>query len=147
MTETFQALNAAVADGRVRRLGVSNFDVPLLQQAMQLSNTPIMANQVRYNLCSREYVRNGVLEFCQTHGIALTAYSPFKNNVLHHPVIANVAQRHGVSTAQVAIQWLVRQPQVITIPKSLNKAHLQENLDALQLTLTDADIAELEQIS
>ena len=147
LADTFQALNEAVADGRVRRVGVSNFDVPLLQEAMRLSATPIMANQVRYNLCSRACVDNGVLDFCQEQGIALTAYSPLKDGVLSHPTVAEIAQKHGVSPAQVAIQWLVQQPQVITIPKSVNMGHLQDNLAALTLTLTVDDVARLDQIS
>ncbi len=143
LADTFQALNEAVTDGRVRRVGVSNFDIPLLQEAMRLSATPIVANQVRYNLLSRDCVRKGVVDFCQENDIALTAYSPLKDGVLSHPSVAEIAQRHGISTAQVAIQWLVRQPQVITIPKSVNEAHLQDNLDALSLSLTADDVAQL----
>ena len=65
LEETFKALNEAVARGQVRHLGVSNFELDELQQAQALSDTPIITNQVPYNLSKREYVKNGVLAYCQ----------------------------------------------------------------------------------
>ena len=76
---------------------------------------------------------NGVLAFCQQEGIILTAYSPLKSDVMEHPVVKRIAADHNVTPAQIAIQWLVRQPAVITIPKSSDIDHAQENLDALDL--------------
>ena len=147
LTESFPALNKAVADGRVKRVGVSNFDVPQMEESMRLCQTPIATNQVRYNLLDRTPVQNGVLEFCQRHGILLTAYSPLKGGVLSNPTVVEIAQKYGVPPGQVAIQWLVYQQGVITIPKSTNLAHLQDNLAALKLVLTDDDLAKLESIA
>lgn len=136
LPETFRALNELTADGRVKRVGVSNFDVPLMQEAMALSDTPIATNQVRYNLLSRENVANGVLAFCQEQGIVLTAYSPLKSDVLTHPTVVEIARAHGATPAQVALKWLIDQPRVITIPKSSDLEHARENMDALRLELT-----------
>jgi len=130
----------------VRQVGVSNFDVPLMQESVRLSETPILTNQVRYNLLHREPVENGVLAFCQERDILLTAYSPIKDGVLRHPKVVEIAQRHGVTPAQVAIRWLVDQPRVITIPKTSSVARAQENLASLELKLTPEDTAQLDAI-
>jgi diketogulonate reductase-like aldo/keto reductase len=135
LNETFRALNELVAVGKVKRLGVSNFDLPLLQQAINLAETPIMTNQVRYNLLSRGPEQNGMLAFCQQQGIILTAYSPLKDGVLSHPTVVEIAKQLDVTPGQVALNWLTRQDKVITIPKSLTLAHLQQNLAALEIAL------------
>jgi diketogulonate reductase-like aldo/keto reductase len=147
LKDTFRALNELLADGRVKRVGVSNFDVPLLEESIELCSGPIATNQVRYNLLHREPVANGLLDFCRRHGVILTAYSPLKDDVLQHPVVQAVADMHQVTPAQVAIQWLVRQPQVITIPKSSDIDHAQENLDAINLILDDEDVRRLDAIA
>jgi diketogulonate reductase-like aldo/keto reductase len=146
LTETFRGLNALLADGRVKRVGVSNFSVAQMQESVRLCDGPIITNQVLYNLLRRDPERNGVLEFCQREGIFLTAYSPLKHDVLEHSVVKRVAARHDVPPAQIAIAWLVRQPNVITIPKTSDIAHAQENLDALNLTLGEQDVADLNSI-
>lgn len=147
LDDTFRGLNALLDDGRVKRVGVSNFSVAQMEESMRLCKGPIVANQVLYNLLRRDPEQNGVLEFCQKEGIMLTAYSPLKHDVLEHPVVKRIAASHNVPAAQVAIQWLVRQPAVITIPKTSDLAHAQDNLDALKVQLTDADVADLNGIA
>ncbi len=143
LKDTFRALNELVAAGYVKRVGVSNFDCELLQEAMDLSATPIVTNQVHYNLLRRECVENGVLAFCQEHGILLTAYSPLKDDVLGQPVLAEIARSQHVTPAQAAIAWLLNQPKVITIPKSSNEAHARDNLAAADLALGPVDMDRL----
>jgi len=143
LKETFRALNEIVAEGKVKRLGVSNFNLKLLKESIELAETPLAANQVRYNLLSREYEENGVLEFCQEQGIVLTAYSPLKDGVLNHPTVIGIAQELGVTAGQVALNWLTRQPKVITIPKSTNEKHLAENLTALEIELSSEMVEKL----
>ncbi len=143
LEETFRALNEIVADGRVRRVGVSNFSVELMRRSLDLCETPIATNQVRYNLLDRSPVQNGVLDFCQDHTIPLTAYTPIKGGVLENSAVREIAQAHGVSPSQVAIAWLIRQPGVITIPMSQNLKHLQDNINALSLNLSADDITRL----
>jgi diketogulonate reductase-like aldo/keto reductase len=147
LSETFKALNELTGDGRVKRVGVSNFSVAQMQEAMRLSNTPIITNQVHYNLLHRAPQQNGVLEFCQAEGIILTAYSPLLDGTLRHATVQRIAQAHGVSAAQVALQWLVRQPQVITIPKTSDLDHARDNLAALDLELSADEVAELDKIA
>ena len=147
LDDTFRGLNALLDDGRLKRVGVSNFSVAQMEESMRLCKGPIVANQVLYNLLRRDPEQNGVLEFCQKEGIMLTAYSPLKHDVLEHPVVKRIAASHNVPAAQVAIQWLVRQPAVITIPKTSDLAHAQDNLDALNVQLSDADVADLNAIA
>ena len=78
LEESFKALNRVAAEGRVKRVGVSNFDVPLLRQAQELCETPVVTNQVRYNLYTRAPEQDGLLRYCQENNIVLTAYSPLE---------------------------------------------------------------------
>jgi diketogulonate reductase-like aldo/keto reductase len=147
LAETFRALNELVAGGKVKRLGVSNFDLSLMKQAITLAETPIMTNQVRYSLLSREPERNGVLDFCQARGIILTAYSPLKDGVLNHPRVKAIAAELNVTPGQAALNWLVRQEKVITIPKSTTLAHLKGNLASPEIVLTPDMVQQLNEIA
>jgi diketogulonate reductase-like aldo/keto reductase len=145
LAETFRALNEAVRAGKVRTLGVSNFDLAELQEAQALSETPIVTNQVPYSVATRSYVRNGVLAHCQQHGIVVTAYSPVEEGRLHvKTALAEIAVQHGATPYQIALAWLVKQPWVITIPMSHNPVHLQQNWDAAAITLTPEQMARLD---
>ena len=144
LEETFRALNEFVASGQVRHLGVSNFDLDELQQAQALSDTPIITNQVPYSLSKRQYVKNGVLAYCQDNDILLTAYTPLKGDVLKNPTVRQVAEQHGAAPAQVALHWLIHQQNVITIPKSTDEGHLRENLGALDLHFSQHEMEQLD---
>jgi diketogulonate reductase-like aldo/keto reductase len=142
LADTFRALNQVVADGRVRRLGVSNFNLKLLGEAVALSETPLLTDQVSYSLPDRTYVDNGVLAFCQANDILLTAYSPVKRRYIsgENP-LRELAKARGLTPQQIALAWLVRQPRVITIPMSLNPQHQAENLAAADIVLTESELA------
>jgi diketogulonate reductase-like aldo/keto reductase len=147
LEESFRALNRAAADGRIRRVGVSNFELPLLRRAQALCATPIVTDQVRYNLHTRAPEQSGLLRYCQENNIVLTAYSPLKDGVMGNETVQSVARKHGATAAQVALRWLTRQPQVVTIPMSSDRAHLRQNLEALTLTLDEEDVQRLDQAS
>jgi diketogulonate reductase-like aldo/keto reductase len=78
LEEAFRALNKLVRDGKVKHLGVSNFNLKLLKQSQSLSETPIITDQVPYSLPDHSYIKNGVLDYCQQNDILVTAYSPIK---------------------------------------------------------------------
>ncbi len=143
--ETFRALNQLVREGRVRHLGVSNFNLKLLKQASALSETPLLTNQVPYCIPDRKYVDNGVLGYCQQNEILLTAYSPVKHRYTHgNQTLKAIAAARGVTPEQAALAWLTTQPRVITIPMSANPQHQAENLRAGDLVLSPS---EMEQFS
>jgi len=140
----FEALNEAVEGGIVRHIGVSNFNLEQLKRAQAVADTPIVTNQVPYNLKRRTYVVNGVLEYCQDYDILLTAYSPIdRGHLIDDPTLNWIAGRYNATPAQIALNWLVRQPYVIAIPMSTQRAHLEENLGALELELSEEDVERL----
>lgn len=142
--ESFRAFNQLVAEGKVRHLGVSNFDVPLLRQVQALSDTPILTNQVPYSLSDRSYVKNGVLDFCQANDILVTAYSPVNQGGMKvSATLQSIADAHSATPYQIALAWLVQQPRVITIPMSGNPKHQADNLAAVEIVLSDAELAAL----
>jgi diketogulonate reductase-like aldo/keto reductase len=144
LEETFRALNELVHLGKVRHLGVSNFDVEQLQKSEALSFTPIATNQVLYSLFDRSCVKNGLLKYCQAQNILLTAYSPMKEGRIKiSGSLQSIADAHNATPHQIALAWLVNQPKVITIPMSFNPQHQAENLSAADITLTDAEMEEL----
>jgi diketogulonate reductase-like aldo/keto reductase len=148
LEETFKALNDLVASERARRLGVSNFKLDQLRQAVALCETPLVTNQVPYSLYERRYARNGVLEYCQDNDIVLTAYTPIeKGRVARDEIVKDIAEKHGATPIQVALNWLVRQPKVIAIPMSTRPDHQRENLGALEVDLTAEEVERLDQLS
>jgi diketogulonate reductase-like aldo/keto reductase len=148
LSESFRALNQLVREGRVRYLGVSNFDVELMKQAQAESETPIFTNQVPYSLVDRSYVRNGVLEYCQGNDILLTAYSPIEEGRLRvSPVMQSIADAHNATPYQIALAWLVAQPRVITIPMSFNPEHIAENFAAADIELSSEEMEKLNKLA
>jgi 2,5-diketo-D-gluconate reductase B len=144
LEEAFPALNRLVHEGKVRHLGVSNFNLKLLQQSAALSESPLLTDQVSFSLPDRTPIKEGVLEYCQAHDILVTAYTPLKHRAnKSNPVLKEVAQERGLSSAQVALAWLTTQPRVIAIPMSFNPQHLQENFAAGDVVLTDEEILRL----
>jgi diketogulonate reductase-like aldo/keto reductase len=142
LTETFRALNELQAAGKIRHIGVSNFDLDLLKQSQALCASPIATNQVPYSLHSQSYVDNGVLAHCQAEDMLLTAYTPLeKGKIGEDSKLQSVAKAHAASPMQVALAWLIQQPQVIAIPMSLNPTHIAQNLAAADLQLSDAEMS------
>lgn len=135
--ETYRALNKLVRDGKIRHLGVSNFKLKLLKQAQQLSETPLITDQVPYSLPNKTYVENGVIEYCQQNDILVTAYTPVKfRNLKVNKTIQAIADAHSATSFQIALAWLTAQPRVITIPMSYNPQHIRENFAAADIELT-----------
>jgi diketogulonate reductase-like aldo/keto reductase len=145
--ETFRALNQLVRDGKLRHVGVSNFKLKLLQQAQQLSETPILTNQIPYRLPDKTYVENGVIGYCQQNDILITAYSPVKfRNLPVNKTLRGIAEAHSATPYQIALAWLVAQPRVITIPMSINPQHIRENFAAADIELTKEEFQTLSRL-
>ncbi len=142
--ETFRALNKLVRDGKVKYLGVSNFKLKLLKQAKELSETPLITDQVPYSLPDKTYVENGVLEYCQQNDISVTAYSPIKFRSMNtNKTLGKIAESHSATPYQIALAWLIAQPRVITIPMSFNPIHIKENFEAADIELAEKEMSQL----
>ena len=108
-----------------------------------LASTPVATNQVRYNVLHKRPAANGVLEECRKQKMPLTAYSPFKDGVLQNRTVGEIARKHGATPAQIAIAWLLTQPNVITIPKTTHVGRARENLEALDIELSAEEMERL----
>ncbi len=149
MKETFRALNQLVREGKIRNIGVSNFNLKQLKRAQSYSETPILTNQIAYNIYFRYYAR-GVLEYCQQNDIIVTAYMPVKINsksIRTNDDIRSIAQAHGATPFQIALAWLVMQPRVVAIPMSFNPQHLKENFDSADIELTNEEMELLNKLA
>jgi diketogulonate reductase-like aldo/keto reductase len=144
LKETFRGLNKLVRDGKVKNLGVSNFNVELLQEAQALSETPLLTNQVPFSLSDRSYIKNSVFEYCQRNEILLTAYSPMDlGNLKHKSLLETLSSAHGATPHQITLAWIISQPRTITIPMSTNPRHIAENFQAADIELSAQEIEQL----
>lgn len=146
LEHTLEAFQVLRRDGKIRHWGVSNFDTDDMEELMSLpGGEACAANQVLYNL-KRRRIEYDLVPFCRARHIPIMAYSPIEQGrLLGVSVLKMVAERRGATTAQVALAWLLRQPATIVIPKATQPEHVRENFGALDLKLTDDDVAALEQ--
>jgi len=142
-TETVEAFEALRAAGKIRHWGVSNLDAGDMEELWALSKA-IHTNQLLYNL-ARRGIEWGLLPWLRERRIPVMAYSPIEQaRLLKNPALVDFAKRHGMTPAQAALAWLLAKDDVIVIPKASNPAHLKENLGALKIKLTAAQLAELD---
>jgi diketogulonate reductase-like aldo/keto reductase len=145
LTETIDAFQSLKAAGKIRDYGVSNFDREDMEEAAAVAGGQAIAtNQVLYNLMRRSGEWD-LLPWCRRRKIPIMAYSPIEQGRLSSKVAA-LARRRGVTPFQVALAWLLHQEGVIVIPKASSQPHVRENRAALDLTLTDEDLAELDKL-
>ncbi|MBV9783498.1 MAG: aldo/keto reductase [Acidisphaera sp.] len=124
-------------EGRARAIGVSNFTVALMRQAVEEIGAPIVCNQVEYHVLLDQ---SAVLSYARSKGVAVTAYAPLaQGRLAEHPPLQDLARKHGATPAQVALKWLLDQDGVAAIPKAQREASQRANLAALQIELDDAD--------
>ena len=141
--ETLAAFNELHADGKIDRIGVSNFEPEQLREAMELSDAPIVANQVE---CHPLLQQDELREVAAEEGVELVAYSPLaRGDVFDVPELQEIADDHDASAAQVSLAWL-RQQGVTAIPKATSEAHIRDNWQSLSLTLSDDEIDRIESI-
>jgi diketogulonate reductase-like aldo/keto reductase len=147
LAETLEAFTTLRDRGSIRHYGVSNFDREDLDEAAHLpGGADVATNQVLYNLEQRG-VEFELKPRCQERGMPLMAYSPLGSDsrrLRTHPVLKKLAARLGATAARLALAWLLRQPDVVVIPKASSEAHVRDNHAALQVALSADDLAELD---
>ena len=137
MGETLSAFNEIHDAGRAKSIGISNFSIEQVDQARAISQVPITTNQVEYHVHSKQ---EALLQHCQAHQIPLTAHRPLAvGEIVGDPVLGRIGVKHGKTTAQVALRWLL-QKGLIVIPKASSDAHLRENLDLFDWELTPKEM-------
>ena len=135
--ETLDAMMRLKSDGKVKAIGVSNFTVRQMEEAVAHLGREIVCNQIEYHLL---LAQRPVLAYARAHGIAAVAYCPLaRGRLMQNPVVLRVAAKHGKSANQVALRWLLEQPGVAAIPKTGSAAHAKENLAIFDFRLDAED--------
>jgi diketogulonate reductase-like aldo/keto reductase len=145
LAETVEAFEALKKDGKIRNWGVSNLDAGDMDE---LAGVPggkhCASNQVLYHLGSRG-IEWQLLAKCQMAKIMVMAYSPLgQGPLLRKPALGKIAGKHGCDAAAVALAWVLRQPEVVTIPKATNPEHVRANIKAVDIKLDAEDLAALD---
>lgn len=140
--ETVSAMEKLIAQGKIRRWGVSNLDYDEMQALWQVAGGRQCAtNQVLYHLASRG-IEYDLLPWCQQQQMPVMAYSPLaqagrlRSDVLTNTVVNDIARARNVSAAQILLAWVIRHQGVVAIPKAANVAHVEQNAAALAITLS-----------
>lgn len=141
LEHSIEALVELQQRGKARAIGVANFTLPLLHQAVVELGAPLAALQVEYHAMLNQ---QPLLQFARKHDMALTAYTPLaRGQAGESPIIQAIARKHGVLPSQVALQWLLEQDGVAAIPKATGRQNQQANLESLKVKLDDEDRASI----
>jgi len=150
LAETVAAFDELVSAGKIRSWGVSNFDTDDLDELLDVAGEgKIACNQVLYHLQERA-IEHAVIPWCEAHGVAVVAYSPFGHNDFPSPrtkpgaVLQEIADAHRATPRQVALSFLTRRPSVFAIPKAATPEHAADNAAAGELALSEAEMAALD---
>ena len=152
LEETIAAFEQLRRTGKILSWGVSNFDVGGLEEAAGIAGEGrLVCNQVLYHLKERA-IEHAVLPWCEKHGVAVVAYSPFGHGDFPGPhtkggrVLQEIAAAHHATPRQVALALLVRQPPLFAIPKASHPEHVAENAGAGDLRLTETELARIDEV-
>jgi len=141
-SRSIKALCGAKRRGLARHIGVSNFTIPLLAEAIALADEPIVTNQCEYH---PRLDQSRLIAACRAHDIAFTSYCPLgrAGDILTDTRIRDIARHHGKTPAQVLLRWQVQQEGVVAIPKSANRERIVENIAIFDFALTEAEMRAL----
>lgn len=144
LDETIEGMDALIKAGKIRRWGVSNFDHADMEQLLCAGGQACTTNQILYNVTERG-AEFDLLPLLAEHHMPVMAYSPIGQGALpESPSLSAVARRHDATPFQIALAWVLRDPQIITIPKAGAPAHVADNRRALDLSLTSEDLAAID---
>ena len=141
--ETIKAMELLVERGMIKYIGVSNFSVDELKDAQAaLSKNVIVSNQVEYNLQNR-HIEEELIPYCKSENITIIAYSPLSRGQITHrkdELLDNLATKYKKTRAQISLNFLTKEDNVIAIPKSDKEEHVRENCGASDWRLSKDDI-------
>jgi 2,5-diketo-D-gluconate reductase B len=141
LEETLGALAKARREGLAKNIGVSNFTVSLIDEAVDKCPEPLFTNQIEYHAYIRQ---DKVIAACRKHGMLVTCHVPLvRGEVLKDPVIQKIAKAHGKTAAQVALKWLIQQPDVGAVPRALEFSEIEENIDIFDFELSQGEMNQI----
>lgn len=142
--ESIAQIDELIDEGIVLNFGVSNFKISDMKRAMKIAKHPIVANQLYYNVMYRQDATKTVREFCEQNTIKIVAYRPVeRKEVENNKKVIKIAKKHNATPYQVALAWLLKM-NTLPIPKTTNKAHIDENLKSIDLSLDSNDMVKLD---
>lgn len=137
LSETVGALCRVKQAGLARHIGISNFTVALVEEAVQLSSEPLVCNQIEVHPFLDQ---TKVIEACHRHGLAVVAYSPLaRGKAARDPVLKEIGAAHGKSAVQVGLRWLVQQ-NIVVIPRTEKIERLSSNAALFDFTLSEDEM-------
>jgi len=140
-----EEMNELVEEGKVKNIGISNFNTEQMEKAQKLSENELLTNQVEYHpFLSQKEVHQKCLEL----DMMLTAYSPLaRADVMGNKTLKQIGERYGKSEAQIALRWVIQQKQVCAIPKASSKNHIKQNLDVFDFKLTENEMEKVSDLA
>lgn len=144
LEETFRAFKKLVSEKKIRSIGVSNFNIARVREAMEKSEIPVSVNQVEYHPYLNQ---ESLLEECRKNKIILTAYSPLaRGKIINDKVLKSVAEKYDKTASQVTLRWLL-QKNIVVIPKASSENHLKENMEIFDFELKKEDMEKINKIN
>lgn len=145
--ETMRAMDLLLEEGLIKNISVSNFSIERTKEAQSYTKNKIVANQLHLNLIFREPERKGLLEYCQKNDIMFIAWRPVQKGLITkkgvYKILDEMCKKYNKTPAQIAMNWLISQPNVVTLSKMRNIKHLKENLGAIGWQMEREDIEKL----
>lgn len=153
--ETMRAMEKLVEEGKIKYIGVSNFDVKEFEEAQcALGDSEIVSNQVEYSLLVRDPENSGLLDYCKNNKITLIAYSPLVRGALFEnryapldKALSEIGKAHNATASQIALSWLLAKDQVVAIPKANKIEHVRENIAAADISLGKDEVDKIGDIA
>ncbi len=146
--ETMEAMDYLLEKNIIKYIGVSNFNMEQFKKAQSCTRNKIVVNQIPYSLKNRMAQKDGFLNYAQTHDVMVAAWRPIEGGMLSKNkvrIVDDICKKYNKTPSQVAINWLISQDNVVTIPGSRNIKHLEENLGALGWQLSQEDFRMLDE--
>ena len=146
LAEVVESMEELIKQGKIRRWGVSNFDVKDMEDLWKIPNGDhCMVNQIQYNIQARG-IEYSMVDWLKEHGVVLMAYAPMahsgeiRQKVMQNPRLKGIAEKHGISMMQLLLAFTVRNKDLIAIPRSELPEHIDSNIDVLSVVLDDEDM-------
>jgi len=144
LEQTLHALQELRRKGKTKAIGISNFPVRLMKEAVEDYLAPVACNQIEYHALLSQ---RAVLEYAHEHNIIITAYSPLaRGRLAKHPLLVSIGEKHDKTASQVALRWLIEQERVAAIPKAASEKNARLNFNIFDFSLSDDDMYAISQL-
>lgn len=142
--ETLNAMNDLVDEGKIRKIGISNFTPEQMEEAQQSSDEPLFTNQVEYHPFLDQ---SRVLSKCRNMNMMLTAYSPLaRGDIMDNDTLRDIGEKYGKTPAQISLRWLIQQDEVSAIPKASSREHQEDNFDIFDFELDQNEVERINEL-